>query len=367
MLFDSTLRRDLARTFGATLVVLLTIVITMMLVRTLSLAASDIVEPKDVVLVLGYTTLGQLATILSLSLFVTIVVTFGRMYRDSEMAIWFASGIGLSRFVRPVLRTSWPVLLVVALLVMFVWPWVNGASAELRDRYEQRSDLSRVAPGVFQSSRDGNRVFFIERDDENAAEARNVFVLTQRGNRESVTTAAAGRLEFAGDRRYLVLEDGQRNETDAARGEKALASFERYRILVDERAVQRAQDRPPRELRTLDLLRDPQPRRQAELAWRFGLMFGAANLLLLAIGLSATNPRRASNWNLLFALLAFVVYYNLITLTQAWVADGRMGLGGALFGLHGAVFALALALLWWRDHAAVTPWVLARRPRPATA
>ena len=60
----------MARTFGATLVVLLTIVITMLLVRTLSLAASDIVEPKDVVLVLGYTTLGHLATILSLSLFV---------------------------------------------------------------------------------------------------------------------------------------------------------------------------------------------------------------------------------------------------------------------------------------------------------
>ena len=77
MLFDSSLRRELARTFGATLVVLLTIVMTMLLVRTLSLAASDIVEPRDVVLVLGYTTLGHLATILILSLFVSIVVTLG--------------------------------------------------------------------------------------------------------------------------------------------------------------------------------------------------------------------------------------------------------------------------------------------------
>jgi lipopolysaccharide export system permease protein len=367
MLFDGTVRQELARTFGATLVVILTIVLTMFLIRTIGQAAGGVVAPQDVVLLLGYVSLGHLPTMLALSLFIAIVVTLGRMYRDSEMAIWFASGIGLSRFVRPVLRASWPVLLVVALLVTFVWPWVNSASAELRDRYEQRSDLSRVAPGVFQSSRDGSRVFFIERDDENAAEARNVFVLTQRGDRESVTTAAAGRLEFAGDRRYLVLEDGQRNESDTARGEKALASFENYRILVSERVVQRAQDRPPRELQTLDLLRDPQPRRQAELAWRFGLMFGAANLLLLAIGLSATNPRRASNWNLLFALLAFVVYYNLITLTQAWVADGRMGLGMALFGLHGAVSALALALLWWRDHAAVTPRLLARRPRPTAA
>jgi lipopolysaccharide export system permease protein len=39
MLFDSTLRRDLARTFGATLVVILTIVLTMMLIRTIGQAA----------------------------------------------------------------------------------------------------------------------------------------------------------------------------------------------------------------------------------------------------------------------------------------------------------------------------------------
>jgi lipopolysaccharide export system permease protein len=158
-----------------------------------------------------------------------------------------------------------------------------------------------------------------------------------------------------------VLEKGQRNETDTASGETALASFERYRILVNERVVRRAQDRPPRELHTIELLRDPQPRRQAELTWRFGLMFGAANLMLLAVGLSATNPRRASNWNLLFALLAFVVYYNLITLTQAWVASGRMGMGTALLGLHGGMFGLALAVLWWRDHAAVTPLRMPRR------
>ncbi len=106
MLFDSTLRRDLARSFGATLVVILTIVLTMMLIRTLGQAAVGRVAPQDVVLLLGYTALGHLPTMLALSLFIAVVATLGRMYRDSEMAIWFASGVGLSRFVRPVLRTE---------------------------------------------------------------------------------------------------------------------------------------------------------------------------------------------------------------------------------------------------------------------
>ena len=115
MLFDSSLRADLARSFGATLVVILTIVLTMFLIRTLGQAAVGRVSPQDVVLLLGYTALGHLPTMLALSLFVAVVVTLGRMYRDSEMAIWFASGVSLNRFVRPVLRTGWPVLLVVAL------------------------------------------------------------------------------------------------------------------------------------------------------------------------------------------------------------------------------------------------------------
>jgi len=46
--------------------------------------------------------------------------------------------------------------------------------------------------------------------------------------------------------------------------------------------------------------------------------------------------------------------------SQSWVASGRLSMGLAMLGLHGGVFALALALLWWRDHAAVTR--IGRRP-----
>jgi lipopolysaccharide export system permease protein len=354
MLFDTTLRKDLSRAFGGTLVVILTIVLTMMLIRTLGQAAGGVVAPQDVVLLLGYTALGHLPTMLALSLFVAVVVTLGRMYRDSEMAIWFASGISLNRFVRPVLRTSWPVLLVVMLLVLFVWPWGNRQSSELRERYEQRSDLSRVAPGVFQSSRDGKRVFFVERESADSINARNVFILSNddRG-RESVTSAKSGRLDNIDGERWLVLESGQRNETDSSNGNKTLSNFDSYRVLAGERVLKRAEEKPPKAMRTIDLLRQPGLRNQGELAWRLGLLFGATNLVLLGVGLSATNPRRASNWNLLLALLGFVVYYNLINLSTAWVASGKLGLGASMLLLHGGTLVLSLTLLWWRDHAQV--------------
>ena len=363
MVFDSTVRRELARSFGATLVVILTIVLTMLLIRTVGQAAKGQVAPQDVVLLLGYVALGNLPTMLALSLFVAIVVTLGRMYRDSEMVIWFASGVSLTRFVRPVLRTTWPVLAVIAVLMFVVWPWGNRNGAEMRERYAQRSDLSRVAPGVFQQSSDGQRVFFIERDGTDPGQARNVFILSNVGDKESVTSANRGRLETQGEDRVLVLERGQRNDIDLKTGDKAQSSFEDYRVVIGEKAARLATQPPPRSQGTLALLQDPTPRHQAELSWRIGLTLGAANLLLLGIGLSATQPRRASNWNLLFALLGFVVYYNLINLSQAWIASGRMSMGAAMLGLHGGMFALALALIAWREHATV--WRLWPRRRAA--
>ena len=350
MLFDSTLRRELARNFGATLVVILTIVLTTMLIRTIGQAAVGQVAPQDVALLLGYIALGHLSTMLALSLFIAVVSTLTRMYRDSEMAIWFASGVGLARFVRPVLRVSWPVLLVIALLALFVWPWQNQKSVELKERYERRSDLSRVAPGQFQTSSDGSKTFFIERDASDKSIGRNVFILATQQSSESVTSARSGRVEVVGDDRVLELTRGQRNELNTQSGEKTLARFETFRQLVGERILSSMDNLPPKARSTFDLLTDPTPKNLGELVWRLGLLFGAANLTLLGIGLSASNPRRASNWNLLFALLTFVVYYNLINLTQSWVASGKVGMGAALLGAHGGALVIALFLLWWREH-----------------
>ena len=349
MLFDSTVRKELARSFGVTLVVILTIVLTMMLISTLRQAAGGNVAPQDVLLLMGYASLAHLPTMLALSLFIAIVATLGRMYRESEMTVWFASGIPLARFVRPVLSMAWPVILVVILLELLVWPWGNQNSTQLRERYEKRSDLSRVAPGQFQTSRDGSRVFFIERDSEDGRTGRNVFILAKQGNSESVTTSSRGQIELAEDERFLVLDRGQRNESNTASGEKTLARFEQYRVLADAQVLRSAEKLPPKAMPTIDLLQNPVPRSLGELTWRVGMILGCINMVLLGVGLAATNPRRANNWNLLFALLGFIVYFNLIGLSQTWVANSRLSMGGALLSVHGSAFLLALGLMWLRD------------------
>jgi lipopolysaccharide export system permease protein len=357
MLFDSTLRKDLARSFGATLIVILTIVLTMFLIRTLGQAASGGVSPQDVVLILGYTALGHLSTMLSLSLFIAVVATVGRMYRDSEMVIWFSSGLGLFNFIAPVLRMGWPIVLAVAALTLLIYPWSNQQSAQLKARYEQRSDLSRVAPGQFQSSKDGSRVFFIDRDADDAAQGRNVFILSTLPRSQALTTARSGHITSVENTNYLVLDGGQRHEHNLQTGDKTVAQFGSYQIEVGERPSSQSDALQPKARTTLELLGLDDARAKGELTWRLGLVLGCANLMLLGLGLAATPARRASSWNLLFALLAFIVYYNLITLSQTWVAQGKVGMLSILLNLHLTALAMALGLIVWRTYGTHFSWV----------
>ena len=212
MLFQSSIRKELARSFGATLVVLITIVMTIVLIRTLGQASRGYINPQDVMLFMAYSALGRLPTILTLSLFISMVSTLSRMYRDSEMVVWFTSGKGLAGFLAPLFRFAWPVLLVITLMALFVWPWTNQQTKDMQSRYEQRGDLDRIAPGQFQESSSGNRVFFIDRELAGERASNNVFIASNEKGKNAITTAKSGRVEVKDDAQFLMLENGQRLE-----------------------------------------------------------------------------------------------------------------------------------------------------------
>ncbi|MGE4241473.1 LPS export ABC transporter permease LptF [Ramlibacter sp.] len=364
MLFHSSVRKELARSFGATLVVLVTIVMTMTLIRTLSQASRGSVNPQEVMMVMGYTVLGYLAPVLTLSLFTSIVATLSRMYRDSEMAIWFSAGRGLSAFLSPLFQFAWPVLLVVAVLALGIWPWANQQTQELRERYGRRGDLERVAPGQFQESASGRRVFFLDKDTPDNKSGRNIFISTIEKGKETVTSARAGRIVARGDDPFLVLSNGQRLESSLTGQGMRISEFEEHGARVGAGVLGGPDDLPAKTRSTLTLLTELSPVNRAELAWRIGLALAALNFVILAITVSSVNPRVGRSGNLVFALFAFVVYYNLLNLGQSWIGSGRTSFAGFLLALHGGVFLAGL--LWLaKQHNNWTLRAMLRRGRAA--
>jgi lipopolysaccharide export system permease protein len=345
MLFQSSIRKELARSFGATLVVLMTIVITIILIRTLGQASRGGVNPQDVMMVMGYSALGRMPIILTLSLFVAMVSSLSRMYRDSEMVVWFVSGRGLISFLVPLFRFAWPVLLVITLLSVFVWPWSNQQSQEMRDRYEQRGDLERVAPGQFQESSSGNRVFFIDRDVSQEKASNNVFIASTEKGKNSVTTARSGRIETVGDAQMLLLDNGQRLESEIGKSALKITEFEEYGSKAGDSALVNAEAIPEKSKSTRELLRTPTRNNQGELAWRLGMALAAINFVVIALALASVNPRAGRSGNLIFVLFTFVVYHNLLNLGQNWIGVGATNFGTFMLALHGGTLLLALGWL----------------------
>jgi lipopolysaccharide export system permease protein len=192
-------------------------------------------------------------------------------------------------------------------------------------------------------------VFFIDRETQQSQLGRNVFILSRDKGEESVTTAQAGRIVFEHGQRLLVLDRGQRVLINDKTQEKLVSRFDEARVATGDSTQVGLGERPPAARTTFDLLTDDSRVAHGELVWRAGQIFTTLNLLLLGVCLAAGNPRRGGNWNLIFALLTFVVYFNLLNLSQAWVASGKYKPVPTLVAIHGLVFALTQMWIWWRD------------------
>lgn len=345
MLFQSSIRRELARSFGATFVVLITIVLTIVLIRTLGQASRGIISPQDVMLFMAYAALGRLPTILTLSLFIALVSTLTRMYRDSEMVVWMSSGRSLTSFLLPLFRFAWPVLLIIFSSALFVWPWTNQQTKNMQENFGNRSDIDRIAPGQFQESSSGNRVFFIDRDTkiENKS-SNNVFIAANENGKSSVTTARSGRIELKSEKQVLILENGQRLENENGKSAVKISTFQEYGSNTGTSAAVNADFRDAKLMGVQTLVGTPTRANLGELAWRLGLGMAAVNFVVLSLAITNANPRRGRSGSLVFAVLAFMVYNNLVNLGQSWVSGGLISFGALLVLLHGG--CLVLALLW---------------------
>ena len=116
MIFQRALVREFANAAAATFFVLLGITLTMQLVKLLGQAAIGVITPTGVLALLGFALLNYLPVLLSLTTFIAVLLTLTRSYRDSEMVVWFSSGMGLTHWVSPCSRSRMPLVSLIALL-----------------------------------------------------------------------------------------------------------------------------------------------------------------------------------------------------------------------------------------------------------
>ncbi|HEY4372723.1 MAG TPA: LPS export ABC transporter permease LptF [Burkholderiales bacterium] len=349
MIFRRALQREFAESAGAIFVTLFTVLLTTQSIRLLGLAAGGKLASEAVLALIGFAALNYLPVLLSLTVFIAVLMTISRQYKDSEMVVWFASGMSLTAWIRPVLGFALPFVVMIAGLSLLVSPWAVEQSERYRQRLEGQEDTSHVSPGAFQESAHGERVFFVEGQIGETANVQNVFVNTVNEGRVGIIVSKRGYTEVApnGDK-FLVLVNGRRYEGQPGQLDYRVMDFEKYAVRIQAKTETSEPGTGPKQMPTLDLLQKRTNPDKGEFLWRIGLPLSAFTLALLAIPLSFVNPRAGRSANLLLALLTYMVYSNAVSITQAWVAQGKIGFHVGWWVVHVAMFALLVLLFWHR-------------------
>ena len=351
MIFQRAIRRELLNTVGAVFTTLFTIVITVMLIRILGDAAAGQVASSDVVALLGFSALVYMPVIISLTAFISVLLVVARSYQDSEMVVWFASGLSLMRWIRPVLSIGLPLVLVTAALSLWLTPWASRLSYEYKERFRNREDISRIAPGKFQESASGERIFFVEGLSSDTRRVENVFVSQSRNDESSIVVAREGSV-ILGERgdKLLELRNGRRYDGTPGTPEFQTMDFGRYVIVVSGGNREISSNKAARVLPTATLVREPSESNLAELLWRISVPTMCLLQMLLAIPLGFVNPRRGRTLNLMIALVLAVSYSNSVGIIQAAVGQGRLSFGAGWWPLHFVVLLIIALLFFWRNN-----------------
>ncbi len=344
MLFHKALRRELASTAGLVFVILFTIILTNTLIKMLGRAANGKVDTASVLPHLAFTSVNILPSVLTIALFIAVLSTLSRAHRDSEMVVWFASGQSQKAWIRPVLTFALPVVLLIGSLAFFIGPWANQQMSESKKRFEQREDVSQVVAGQFRESVANNRVFFVESLAKDFTEVRNVFVLQEKVENQTLVVAANGFIRDDGKDRFLVLEKGRRYDRAKDSTELQLLEFESHGIRLESKPVDLA-DGSAKVKPILALIKDPTKPNLAELHWRIGIPITALILSLLAIPLAYVNPRVGRSANIVAAILIYFIYNQLVNFVQTQIASGKVGFVLGVTGVH-IVFLVILVLLF---------------------
>lgn len=349
MIFQRALKRELFSTAAGVFMTLFTITITMMLIRILGQAAKGRVASDDVLALLGFTSLNYMPIILILTGFVSVLLVVTRSYQDSEMVVWFASGLSLTRWLRPVIEFAIPIVVLVTLLGFFATPWAYRQSAEFRERFEKREDIARISPGKFQESAAAQRVFFVEKMSDDLNKVKNVFINSTRNGNITTVVSKEGTVETnEKGEKFIVLDEGVRYEETPDQSGFRIMNFDKYTAYITARSDFTSTRVSSRSMTTMELLQVPTSQNLGELLWRIGLPIMATLLMLLAIPLGFVNPRAGRSFNLIIAVLLYMTYSNFSSFIQAYVAQRKLSFGLAWWPLHLVVALVIVFLFTWR-------------------
>ncbi len=359
-ILDRYFLRELAQTVVATVVVLMVIVAGTAFATVLQQVAKGSFPTSVMFQVLGLRTLEGLTNMLPLASLVGVLMGLGRMYRENEMHVLMASGMGPENVLRPVALLAVLLVGLTAAVSLWLGPWAARESGTLINVANRSVIAAGLDAGRFTELPGKGGIIFVDAISRDGTRLGRAFVATQRGSEDGrqhvkLVTAQSGRLyqESNGANRFISFRDGWQYDIPLGGDNWRRMQYQRNDTALSEVTSDDSDD-PAESMTTLALLRSTSHDAKAELAWRTNAPALTLVMLMLALPLARQSPREPRYGRLMLAMLSFYLYYLLLALGRAQIGKGHWHNQWPLWALHALMLAFA-GWLWWRQHAPRKP------------
>lgn len=344
-ILDRYLLRETAASALAVTLVLLAIMLSARFAKFLGAVATGEL-PRDLLAqVVALSSLQYLVLLLPAGLLLAVMLTLGRLYKDSEVAAMMGCGVSLGGLYRPFLWLSALMALITAWLAFEGGPWAGRQVDFMFKDARRLVQYTPFEPGRFKELGGGRAVFYTEQMNPEGTQLTTVFARIQEPDGQSVVIASEGRQQLdttTGERR-VTLYGGWRYAGEPGQAVFDVVQFEEFETRITPPPfVYLSGKRKLMETRALMDSSDPED--QAELAWRIAAPVSVFVLGLLAVPLAYLRPRQGRYGKLVLGIVLYLVYSNLLGLGQAWIAKGQVPAVVGLWWVHALFGGAALWL-----------------------
>ncbi|MDM7484483.1 LPS export ABC transporter permease LptF [Vibrio metschnikovii] len=343
MIIVRYLIRETLKSQFAIFFVLFLVFLSQKFIRVLADASDGEIPARMILSIVALNMPAMGLLMLPLSLYIGILLTFGRLYAESEITVMNATGIGNKFLIRAALYLAIITSSVAAFNAFWLAPWSQDKEAQLIEQLAAESSVDLLQKGQFQRSPDGSSVVFI--DNIENRKLQNVFV-AQLAPRQSILPSVmfsdSGEVkELSDGRQMITMHNGVRYEGVPTRLDYMITRFDQYEGLIGQRSV-KAKGRDWQETPTLALIRNPDSRAQAELQWRISLVLCIPLLTMLVVPLSAVNPRQGRFAKMGPAILIYLTYFLTISAMKSALEDGTIPIEIGMWPINAALLFAAI-------------------------
>ena len=344
------IRRYLVKQVVSTsLVVIALLTLIMMggrLIKYFGVAAQGRLDASILFSIIGYRLPEFLTLILPLGFFIGLMLVFGRMYVDHEMAVMNGSGVSRHQLARLLLPMTAVFLAMQAFLMLWASPWGIRQFEALTSTQAVRTGFDLVRPKEFISS--GPYTIYAGDLSEDRRNLKDIFFY-QRAEKEGkpdviILAKEATRVEMQNDSASVVdLTEGRRYEIYPGNPRYSQAEFQSYRLRLENDSKAKFESAEVEALPTSKLWNNREdPVVASELGWRIFVPFSIVIALILAVALSEVSPRQGRYLKLFPALLIFASLIVALMAVKTRISKGEMDIW--IYPVILLVYAIAGAL-----------------------